>query len=99
MGPAWRKRSSMVDHSTADRLAIRGAPEFRRQWRPGSSRRCGPDRLKTSSRSSLIRTMARTMFARRDQALMDGRAGARVKPAARAVRDHDLRRAAETPAR
>src|SRR5882724_355115 len=95
-GPACRKRSSMVDHSTADRLAIRGAPEFADNGAPAHH----ADAVRQAQ--DLIEVFAdqddgRTMFARRDQALMDGRAGARVKPAARAVRDHDLRRAAELP--
>src|SRR6266699_1274698 len=95
-GPAWRERSSMIDHSTADRLAIGGALEFADNGAPAHH----ADAVRQAQ--DLIEVFAdqddgRTAFARRDQALMDGRAGARVQPAARAVCDHDLRRAAELP--
>src|SRR5882757_7851108 len=91
---AWREKSSMIDHSTADRLAVRRTLEFADDRAPAHH----ADAVRQAQ--DLVEILAdqhdrRAAFARRDQALMHGGAGADVEPAARAMRDHDVGLAAE----
>src|SRR5437762_8888905 len=93
---ARREKSSMVDHSTADGLAIRRAFEFADNGAPAH------DADAVRQAQDLVEVLAdqhdcRTSFACRDQALMHRRAGADVEPPARTVGDHDFGLAAEFP--
>src|SRR5882757_1070513 len=93
-GSTRREKSSMIDHSTADRLAVRRTLEFADDRAPAHH----ADAIRQAQ--DLVEILAdqhdrSAPFARRDQALMHGGAGAGVEPAARAVCDHDVGLTAE----
>src|SRR5881394_2455504 len=87
-------RSSMTDHSTPDGLPVGGPLEF------GNHDAFGHDTDAVGQAEDFVEIFADqddrgAAFARRDQPLVDGRAGPRVQSAARAVRDHHPGLAAE----
>src|SRR5437899_3134290 len=93
-GSTRRKKSSMIDHSTADRLAVRRTLEFADDRAPAHH----ADAVRQAQ--DLVEILAdqhdrRAAFARCDQTLMHGGAGADVEASARAVCDHDVGLAAE----